>query len=220
MRDPSRYPASPMDRFYKDLAESGPGAFTTTPHRTEHYQTRDVQPRPSAAQRVTKRTEQRVVQAQVSGLKSETIRPTVSVHDLRVRLDCVNLFLEDVYGESVRLSHVLIQKGFMPEQVKAWRHDQAWLTRFLEGFHHNLVAQLRTRFPDRNPYVLTFWYGLTQPEVQTVEAIATRLGMAGSTVHETCSIQIEWLRTQDGRRNVELAAVSAAKGHLYFAQYS
>jgi hypothetical protein len=127
------------------------------------------------------------------------------------RLEGFNRLLRDVYGRSVRLSHLLTKHGIPQAQTRRWRQDGLWLARFLKRLERKLLMVLAGAMSAQDPRVLNLWYGLDGKGNRPIEEIAAELGMMTVEVLVAQRVLLRYLQEQAGRAELERAVLITAR---------
>jgi hypothetical protein len=127
------------------------------------------------------------------------------------RLEGFNRLLRDVYGRSVRLSHLLTKHGIPQAQTRRWRQDGLWLVRFLKRLERKLLMVLAEAMPAQDPRVLNLWYGLDGKGNRPIEEIAAELGIITVEVLVAQRVLLRYLQEQAGRAELERAVLITAR---------
>ena len=129
----------------------------------------------------------------------------------RRRLDGFNRLLEDVYGRLVRLSELLAKQGVSREQIARWRRDGLWLVHLLKRLEGKLMMVVSSALPERDPRVLSLWYGLDGRGARVTGAIGIELGISTVEVQLAHDLMLRYLRRDEGRAALEAAVLRAAQ---------
>ncbi len=146
----------------------------------------------------------------------QKVQPTNDVSSLqpsplRQRLESFNQLLADVYGENLRLGHLLIKHGISESQIDIWRKDTVWLEKFLSHAEQNLVVYLESVLLEHKPRILFYWYGFDNQLPQHTDVIARKFTITQLEVNDNYYVLINYLKSPNGQEILEKAVVVAAE---------
>jgi hypothetical protein len=121
-----------------------------------------------------------------------------------------NRLLYDVYGFSIRLSHILVRQGSSLRQAGRWQRDARWMARFLRRLRLKLFILLRNALPGCDPFVISAWYALDGEGQPSTAAIAHELKITDAQVKDTQRAYLAYLRSAEGRAALEKTILEAA----------
>ncbi len=130
---------------------------------------------------------------------------------LRLRLEGVNRLLADVYFTRVRLSDVLQQHGFAPEQIAVLRTDHVRLLATIKALVAMWLAQWNAAGCSHE--ILGRWYGLTQRQ-QSIPDLARTVGGSPFHIHAEHDRWLKHIQTAAGRAQFEQTLVDVVQSHL------
>lgn len=130
---------------------------------------------------------------------------------LRTRLEGVNRLLADVYFTRVRLSDVLQQHGFAPEQIAVLRTDHVRLLATIKALVAMWLAQWNAAGCSHE--TLDRWYGLTQRQ-QSIPDLARTVGGSPFHIHAEHDHWLTYIHTAAGRTQFEQTLIDVTKQHL------
>lgn len=130
----------------------------------------------------------------------------------RLRLDCFNQLLLDVYDEPMKLGQILVRQGISHTQIDFWRKDKFWLGRFMDRIQLRLSAYLSEAVPNYKSQILMYWYGFSNAKALPTRIIALRLAVTHEYVETGLKAFVTHLRTETGRISLEQSILGASKG--------
>ncbi len=115
-----------------------------------------------------------------------------------------------VYGKQVLFRDILRCQGATPVQISSWGKDRTWFERFVVEMGPRFLAITKGQVAGCNARSLDLYYGLTQPSLGSLEAVAERLRTTPSEVRECLMVFIRYLRTQQGKSSMEALVLKVA----------
>lgn len=107
-------------------------------------------------------------------------------------LDAINKWLDDVFGEGKRLSHILSESGL--EDAEIQRLKAHHLTEFIETVL-NLISETTDKHDgERRNDVMIRHYGLMSGEAETLQAIGDTLGLSRERIRQLVNKRLQLYR--------------------------